>query len=302
MPDHLFVRQSAVGKYLTLLSLIAAKITNFGAQASPMSNPKKAKKSYGQHFLRNEGIARKIAKALSGYGDYENVLEVGPGTGVLTQFLIDRLPGFKAVEADQDLIEPLSAKFPEMEGHIILGDFLKQDLARIFDGQAFGLIGNFPYNISSQIVFRMLKYKDLIPEMVGMFQKEMGDRIVSPPGSKQYGVISVLTQAFYTGEALFNVDRNQFSPPPKVESVVIRLRRKENFEELCCNEALFKAIVKAAFNQRRKMIRNSLKPWLNKLDNPFHPLLEQRPEQLGLQEFVELTNWVEFITKHINDD
>ena len=267
-----------------------------------MSHTNKAKKSYGQHFLRNEGIARKIARALTGYGDYSNVLEVGPGTGVLTQFLLERLPGFKAVEADWDLIEPLTQRYPQLEDRIIFGDFLKQDLARIFDGQAFALIGNFPYNISSQIIFRMLKYRDLIPEMVGMFQKEMGDRVVSPPGSKQYGVISVLTQAFYTGETLFNVDRNQFSPPPKVESVVIRLKRKPDFEDLGCNETLFKALVKASFNQRRKMIRNTLKPWLNKLENPFHPLLEQRPEQLGVQEFVELTNWVEFITKHIKDD
>jgi len=267
-----------------------------------MPHPKKAKKSYGQHFLRNEGIARRIAGALTGYGDYANVLEVGPGTGVLTRFLLEKNPSLKAVEADWDLIDPLIRKFPEMEHQIIFGDFLKQDLARVFDGDSFALIGNFPYNISSQIVFRMLKYKDLIPEMVGMFQKEMGERIVSPPGSKQYGVISVLTQAFYQGEALFNVDKNQFSPPPKVESVVIRLQRKENFEELGCNEQLFRAIVKGAFNQRRKMLRNTLKPWLNKLENPFHPLLEQRPEQLGLAEFVELTNWVEFITKHIKDD
>lgn len=267
-----------------------------------MSNPKKAKKSYGQHFLRNASLAQKIAESITGFEGYTNVLEVGPGTGVLTQFLLDRLPGFKAVEADRDLIEPLTEKFPELEGHIIQGDFLKQDLARVFDGQSFGLIGNFPYNISSQIVFRMLKYRDLIPEMVGMFQKEMGERIVSGPGSKQFGVISVLTQAYYEGEVLFKVDRNQFSPPPKVESVVIRLRRKPDFEDIGCNEKLFKSIVKASFNQRRKMLRNTLKPWLNKLENPFHPLLEQRPEQLGLPEFIELTNWIEFITKHIEDD
>lgn len=267
-----------------------------------MANPKKAKKSYGQHFLRNEGIARKIAGALTGHDGYQCLLEVGPGTGVLTKHLVDKSLHFKAVEADPELIEPLTERFENLGDWLVHADFLKLDLAKVFDGQPFALIGNFPYNISSQIVFRMLKYRDLIPEMVGMFQKEMGDRIVSPPGSKQYGVISVLTQAFYEGSALFNVDKNQFSPPPKVESVVIRLRRKENFQELGCNESLFKTVVKAAFNQRRKMMRNSLKPWLNKLDNPFHPLLEQRPEQLGLNEFVDLTNWIEFVTKHLQND
>lgn len=267
-----------------------------------MSQPNKAKKSYGQHFLRNEGIAHKIAHSLTGHEGYTNLLEVGPGTGVLTRFLLQYAPNFKAVEADWELIDPLSKKFPVLEDDLILGDFLKQDLAHIFDGQPFGIIGNFPYNISSQIVFRMLKYRDLIPEMVGMFQKEMGERIVSPPGSKQFGVISVLTQAYYDGEVLFQVGKNQFSPPPKVESVVIRLKRKPNFSDLGCNEKLFKPVVKAAFNQRRKMIRNSLKPWLNKLENPYHPLIEQRPEQLGVAEFVELTNWIEFVTKHIDHE
>ncbi len=250
----------------------------------------KAKKSYGQHFLNKPVIAEQIANGLSLEGAYDHVLEVGPGTGNMTRFLLELPFNLKVVEADRDMVFALAANYPKVKDSIIREDFLKLKLDELFDQKPFGLIGNFPYNISSQILFKMLDYKHLIPEMVGMFQKEVGDRVVAPPGSKTYGVISVLIQAYYDGESLFDVDKSCFTPPPKVQSSVIRLTRKEN-QDLGCNEKLFKRVVKQTFSQRRKMLRNTVKQFIK--DVPVDDFFKQRPEQLSLNDFVELTNYIE---------
>lgn len=252
----------------------------------------KAKKSFGQHFLNREDLAEQIANGLLLTNTYDQVLEVGPGRGMLTKYLLEKPYGLKVAEADNDMVAFLNKHFPQLKDHILAGDFLRLDLSKVFGGAPFGLIGNFPYNISSQIVFKMLEFKEFIPEMVGMFQKEMADRIIAPPGSKTYSVISVLSQAFYHGEYLFDVDRSCFTPPPQVQSGVIRLWRKPS-QALGCDEVLFKKVVKTAFNQRRKMLRNTLKPFfsndLTVLEDPFY---QKRPEQLGLEEYVTLTNLV----------
>jgi 16S rRNA (adenine1518-N6/adenine1519-N6)-dimethyltransferase len=249
----------------------------------------KAKKSFGQHFLHREDLAKRIADSLSLAGsDYENVLEVGPGRGMLTKYLMLMPQNLKVVEADQDMVAYLQKYYPELSPNILYQDFLKLNLSQVFEGKPFGLVGNFPYNISSQIVFHMLEHKELVPEMVGMFQKEMAERIIAPPGSKTYGVISVLAQAFYTGKYLFNVDKSSFNPPPQVQSGVIRLLRKEN-QDLGCDPKLFRQIVKASFNQRRKMLRNTLKPFFKDPAVLEAPFFMQRPEQLPLEAFVELT-------------
>ncbi|MCB0553137.1 MAG: 16S rRNA (adenine(1518)-N(6)/adenine(1519)-N(6))-dimethyltransferase RsmA [Phaeodactylibacter sp.] len=252
----------------------------------------KAKKSYGQHFLNSEPIAGRIADSLSLAGkDYQNVLEVGPGRGMLTKYLLEKNYALLVVEADHDMVLYLNKHFPSLKGRIVSGDFLKAALPDLMQEKPFGLIGNFPYNISSQILFRMIKYRQYIPEMVGMFQKEVAERVIAGPGSKTYGVISVLVQAFYEGEYLFTVDKRNFSPPPKVQSAVIRLIRKEEIK-LGCDEALFSRVVKLAFSQRRKMLRNTMKMMISDtafLENPF---FNQRPEQLSLQDFIQLTNWV----------
>jgi len=251
----------------------------------------KAKKHLGQHFLNDETIANKIADALSGKG-YTHVLEVGPGMGVLTQFLLPRKEfATHVVEIDTESIVYLQQHFPELNNRIINGDFLHLSLEKLFNNQPFGLIGNYPYNISSQIVFKMLENKTLIPEMVGMFQKEVAERICASPGSKEYGILSVLTQAYYHTTYLFTVLENQFTPPPKVKSGVIKLVLKEN-EPLNCDEVLFKKLVKQAFNQRRKMLRNSLKTVGYTPEQLNLPIFTKRPEQLSLQEFIMLTNWV----------
>lgn len=252
----------------------------------------KAKKSFGQHFLNREDLAEQIANGLLLTNTYDQVLEVGPGRGMLTKYLLEKPYGLKVAEADNDMVAFLNKHFPQLKDHILAGDFLRLDLSKVFGGAPFGLIGNFPYNISSQIVFKMLEFKEFIPELVGMFQKEMADRIIAPPGSKTYGVISVLSQAFYHGEYLFDVDRSCFTPPPQVQSGVIRLWRKPS-QALGCDEVLFKKVVKTAFNQRRKMLRNTLKPFFSNdlavLEDPFY---QKRPEQLSLEEYVTLTNLV----------
>ncbi|MCC6727422.1 MAG: 16S rRNA (adenine(1518)-N(6)/adenine(1519)-N(6))-dimethyltransferase RsmA [Saprospiraceae bacterium] len=254
----------------------------------------RAKKSFGQHFLTNEDIARRIADSLQLADGPSNVLEVGPGKGMLTKYLLEKDFSLKCVEADSDMVDYLNANYPALHGKIISEDFLKLDLESVFangvgEGQPFYIIGNFPYNISSQIVFKMVEYRSIVPQLVGMFQKEMAERIIAPPGGKDYGVISVLTQAFYDGKYLFSVGNRNFSPPPKVLSGVIRLRRKE--EALGCDEALFRKVVKQAFGQRRKMLRNTLKPFFEQkpgvLEEPF---FTQRPEVLTVGEFVALTN------------
>ena len=249
-----------------------------------------AKKSYGQHFLKHESIAVRIADSLLMGVSTGKVLEVGPGTGMLTRHLLARNDfTLWAVEADRDMVAVLQQSLPRLDGRLIFKDFLDYDPRETFGDDQFCLIGNFPYNISTQILFKMLDYRTQIPEMVGMFQKEVADRVVSKPGSKVYGITSVLMQAFYRTEYLFTVERGSFNPPPKVLSAVIRLTRKENFE-LGCDEALFRKIVKTAFNQRRKMLRNTLKPFfpnLNLLDDPF---FQHRPEDLGWEDYVALTN------------
>jgi 16S rRNA (adenine1518-N6/adenine1519-N6)-dimethyltransferase len=289
----------------------------------------RAKKSLGQHFLTDLNIARKIASALSG-GEGVNahdVLEIGGGMGVLTQFLLERDDiRLWGIEIDRESIAYMRERFKEFSPRLIEGDFLRFDLRAQFpDGVK--IVGNFPYNISSQIFFKVLENRDLVPEVVGMVQREVAQRIAEPPGSRTYGILSVLLQAWYDIEYLFTVSESVFSPPPKVKSAVIRLTRNAT-AELGCNESLFVRVVKAAFGQRRKMLRNALRSGLangvghtgdfdhtpadvasrtgsasrnSKNGDPFggaeHPFFSRRAETLSVAEFVELTNWVETHTK-----
>jgi len=248
------------------------------------------KKSLGQHFLKDFSIAERIAGVLSPFPDLP-VLEVGPGTGVLTQFLLKNECDLTVVELDKDSVTYLNEHYPALKGRIIEADFLKLDLNGLFPG-SFCVIGNYPYNISSQIFFKVLDYKDNIPCCAGMLQREMAERIASRPGKKAYGIISVLLQAWYDIEYLFTVEPEVFDPPPKVKSAVIRITRNAR-TGLDCDEALFKTVVKTAFNQRRKTLRNSLKTLLEK-DNPISalPVFNRRPEQLSVEEFVELTKLI----------
>ena len=249
----------------------------------------RAKKSYGQHFLTNEHYARQIANSLQLADAYDHVLEVGPGQGMLTKHLLDRSDDFTltVAEADKDMIAYLGEHHPELDGRVEAGDFLKLDVAKLFGGKQFGLIGNYPYNISSQILFKMLDNYELIPEMSGMFQKEVADRVVAGSGSKTYGVVGVLVQARYTGRVFLNVGPGNFSPPPRVDSAVIRLVRRR--EPLVPDErwSHFKHVVKSAFGMRRKMLRNSLKSVFDPeaLQDEF---FQRRPEQVSLEEFVAL--------------
>lgn len=252
----------------------------------------KPKKFLGQHFLKDLKIAQDIADTVDTYPQFP-ILEVGPGMGVLTQFLVKKGRAVKVVEVDFESVAYLRNKYPSLEDHIIEDDFLKMNLNRLFDGKPFVLTGNYPYNISSQIFFKMLDNKELIPCCTGMIQKEVAERIAAPPGSKTYGILSILIQAWYRVEYLFTVSEQVFNPPPKVKSAVIRMTRN-HVQDLGCDEKLFKRIVKTTFNQRRKMLRNSIKPILG----AEHPLLQddiftKRPEQLSIQQFVELTNRVE---------
>ena len=260
----------------------------------------KAKKSFGQHLLNRNDIAQDIADGLLLTAENGGrVLEVGPGKGMLTQFLVEKKHNLVVVEADKDMVTVLEKKYislPKESGQvrikIVFDDFMKFDLAKAFENQQFSLIGNFPYNISSQIVFKMIDNRHLVPEMVGMFQLEMADRVVAKPGGKDYGVISVLAQAYYDGVKLFNVDKSCFSPPPNVQSAVIRLTRKAN-QDLGCDAILFKNVVKTSFNQRRKMLRNTVRPFFDKdpsvLTDTF---FNRRPETLSLEEFVALTKQI----------
>ena len=253
----------------------------------------RAKKALGQHFLTDLNIARKIATSLSG-GTAENpdkVLEVGCGMGVLTQFLLERedIVTYGA-EIDSESVEYLHAHYPAFAERLTEGDFLKMDLAVTY-GDRLKIIGNFPYNISSQIFFKVLENRDIVPECVGMIQKEVAVRLAEPPGSKEYGILSVLLQAWYDIEYLFTVGEKVFNPPPKVKSAVIRLKRN-NTEHLDCDEALFIKVVKASFGQRRKMLRNSLKAAFGNFGGNEHRFFTMRAEQLSVADFVELTNWV----------
>ena len=252
----------------------------------------KPKKFLGQHFLKDLQVAQDIANTVDACPELP-ILEVGPGMGVLTQFLMTKERPLKVVELDFESVAYLRENFPALGNNIIEQDFLKMDLAQLFEGKPFVLTGNYPYNISSQIFFKMLDYKDLIPCCTGMIQKEVAERMAAGPGSKTYGILSVLIQAWYRVENLFTVHEHVFNPPPKVKSAVIRMTRNET-QELGCNEKLFKQIVKTTFNQRRKTLRNSISPILDKT-NPLmaDPIFNKRPEQLSVQEFINLTNRVE---------
>ena len=251
----------------------------------------KAKKHLGQHFLTDETIAEKIANSLS-FNGYDDVLEIGPGTGVLTKYLLKKDIKTHVIEIDSESVAYLRANFLSLSGRIIEQNFLKYDLNQIFGDRPFAIIGNFPYNISSQILFKALEMRDQIPEFSGMFQKEVALRICSKEGSKVYGILSILTQAFYEAEYLFTVPPTVFNPPPKVDSGVLRLKRKENFK-LNCDEKLFFRVVKTAFQQRRKTLRNSLKTF-NLSDNlKANTIFGQRPEQLSVAQFLELTTLIE---------
>ncbi len=252
----------------------------------------KPKKFLGQHFLKDLKVAQDIADTIDVVPELP-ILEVGPGMGVLTQFLVKKQRPVKVVEVDFESVAYLREAFPMLEDHIIEDDFLKMHLDRVFDGKQFALTGNYPYNISSQIFFKMLENKNLIPCCTGMIQKEVAERIAAGPGSKTYGILSVLIQAWYHVEYLFTVSETVFNPPPKVKSAVIRMTRNET-QELGCDEKLFKQVVKTTFNQRRKTLRNSIKPILGK-DCPLcqDVLFNKRPEQLSVAEFICLTNNVE---------
>lgn len=249
----------------------------------------RAKKSLGQHFLVEESIAAKVANSIKNLGNVEQILEVGPGKGMLTKYLDQRKEALWLVETDKDMIPVLHHRFPHLKSNLIHADFLRWNLTAFFN-EPLILIGNFPYNISSQIVFKMLENRSLIPQMVGMFQKEVGKRIAARSGSKTYGILSVLVQSFYRVEYLFDVSPGCFQPPPKVVSGVIRVTKKEQTLVKPSRERLLFQVVKMAFNQRRKMIRNSLKPILPSAFPQDHPMLTLRPEQITVEDFYNLTS------------
>jgi 16S rRNA (adenine1518-N6/adenine1519-N6)-dimethyltransferase len=252
------------------------------------------KKNLGQHFLTDLTIAKRIADTVDACPELP-VLEVGPGMGVMTQYLVEKPRPLKVVEIDRESVAYLNETFPRLRENILGEDFLRMDLTTIFDGKPFVLTGNYPYDISSQIFFKMLDNKDLIPCCTGMIQREVAQRMASAPGNKAYGILSVLIQAWYSVEYLFTVDETVFNPPPKVKSAVIRMTRND-VTSLGCDEQLFKRVVKTVFNQRRKMLRVSLRQIFSQLPTAdvffTHPLMTKRPEQLSIQQFVELTNLV----------
>lgn len=263
----------------------------------------KPKKFLGQHFLTDLSIAQQIADTVDACPEIP-VLEVGPGMGVMTQFLVKKPRLVKVVEIDFESVDYLRKNYPSLEENIIEDDFLKMHLENTFGGHPFVLTGNYPYNISSQIFFKMLDYKDLIPCCTGMIQKEVAERITAQPGNKTYGILSVLIQAWYNVEYLITVHEHVFNPPPKVKSAVIRMTRNE-VSTLGCDERLFKRVVKTTFNQRRKTLRNNIKPLLADLDNQrvnmgeskldhslflSQEIFDKRPEQLAVDQFIELTN------------
>lgn len=266
-----------VGKYVKIMKLV------------------KPKKNLGQHFLTDLSIAKRIADTVDACPEIP-VLEIGPGMGVLTQYLVEKPRVVKAVEIDAESVAYLYERFPKLHENILGEDFLQMDLTQIFDGKQFVLTGNYPYDISSQIFFKMLDYKDLIPCCTGMIQREVALRMAAAPGSKAYGILSVLIQAWYDVEYLFTVDENVFNPPPKVKSAVIRMTRND-VTDIGCDEQLFKKVVKTVFNQRRKMLRVSLRQIFNngKPTDGFYEqdIMTKRPEQLSIPQFVELTNMVE---------
>ena len=256
-----------------------------------MTSPVKPKKHLGQHFLCDENIACRIVESLP-ENDVITVIEIGAGTGVLTKYLIEKYKkNFYAVDIDHDSVTFLKQTYPAAAENILEADFLEYDINKVTK-ESFNVIGNFPYNISSQIMFKVLQYRNRVNSVVGMFQKEVAQRIAEKPGTKTYGILSVLLQAFYNIEYLFTVNENVFSPPPKVKSAVIRLTRNDRIE-LPCSEELFFKVVKTTFNQRRKTIRNSIKPVLSVPDSQHSSLFRKRPEQLSVDDFISLTVFVE---------
>ena len=251
----------------------------------------RAKKHLGQHFLRNESIAERIADSLT-LDQCDQVLEIGPGMGVLTKYLLKQDAEIHVIEIDRESIDYLKKHYPELQDHIINEDFLKFDLEKEFKDNQLAIIGNFPYNISSQILFRVLENRHKIPELCGMFQKEVAERVCEKPGSKSYGILSVLVQAYYSTEYLFSVPPEVFDPPPKVISGVIRLTRKE-IVDFGCDESLFVRVVKTAFNQRRKTLRNSLKTFDLSDNLKANVIFGERPERLSVEDFKQLTNLIE---------
>lgn len=250
------------------------------------------KKALGQHFLTDLNVARRIADSIDGFTDLP-VVEVGPGMGVLTQFLVEKGCDLTVVEIDTESVAWLKANMPALDGHILEADFLRLDLGELFNGRKMCVIGNYPYNISSQIFFHILQWRNLVVCCSGMLQKEVAERLAAPPGTKARGILSVLLQAWYDVEYLFTVDEHVFNPPPKVKSGVVKLTRN-NVDTLGCDEALFRTVVKTTFGQRRKTLRNSLKGLLTAgAPMPDSPLLALRPEQLSVGQFIELTNIVE---------
>lgn len=254
----------------------------------------KPKKNLGQHFLTDLNVAKRIADTVDACPNIP-ILEIGPGMGVLTQYLVEKHRDVKAVEIDKESVAYLNEAFPILHDNIVGADFLQMNLEDIFSGKQFVLTGNYPYDISSQIFFKMLDNKNLIPCCTGMIQREVALRIAAQPGNKTYGILSVLIQAWYDVEYLFTVDEDVFNPPPKVKSAVIRMTRN-NVSKLNCDEILFKRLVKTVFNQRRKMLRVSLRQMIpNKAHKNFYEqdVMAKRPEQLTIAQFVELTNMVE---------
>ncbi|QAA82243.1 16S rRNA (adenine(1518)-N(6)/adenine(1519)-N(6))-dimethyltransferase RsmA [Aequorivita sp. H23M31] len=271
---------------------MAQKNTKKDYNSSKSNNGEiRAKKHLGQHFLKDEIIAERIGDTLSLDG-YTNVLEIGPGMGVLTKYLIKKEVNVIAMDLDSESIKYLKGNYPNENLEILEADFLKYDLSQIFGKEQFAITGNFPYNISTQIVFKMLENKERIPEFTGMFQKEVAQRICEKEGSKAYGILSLLTQAFYEAEYLFTVPPAVFNPPPKVDSGVIRLKRKADYS-IPCDEKFFFRVVKTAFQQRRKTLRNSLKSF--GLSNSIKEdiIFGKRPEQLSVSEFIALTQKLE---------
>lgn len=250
------------------------------------------KKALGQHFLTDLNVARRIADTIDGFTDLP-IVEVGPGMGVLTQFLVEKGCDLTVVEIDTESVAWLKANMPALDGHILEADFLRLDLGELFNGRKMCVIGNYPYNISSQIFFHILQWRNLVVCCSGMLQKEVAERLAARPGTKSRGILSVLLQAWYDVEYLFTVDEHVFNPPPKVKSGVVKLTRN-NVDTLGCDEALFRTVVKTTFGQRRKTLRNSLKGLLPAgAPMPDSPLLALRPEQLLVSQFIELTNLVD---------
>lgn len=253
----------------------------------------RAKKHLGQHFLTDKNICRKIADQYRFHNGCKRVLEIGPGMGAITEYLLEKDLDLYVMEIDRDSIAYLKTHFPKLQGKIIEADFLRLNFEQQFGTEPIAVVGNFPYNISSQILFKCLDNRNQVPEIMGMFQKEVAERVAEKPGSKTYGIMSVLLQAFYDIEYCFTVDEHVFNPPPKVKSGVIRCTRN-NRENIGCDEKLFIQIVKMSFNQRRKQIRNSIKQLIK--DKGFdHPMLNDRPERLSVDDFVLLTREIEKI-------